>query len=106
MKGGFLMVQSALPLQLLDRFARARGRWSTALEGAARGDYSFRDLEAVSRYLGRLVAGEAKATALRGRTGAVALLELSLLVDRAFPELRGWNEHVALQRLLRARRGA
>lgn len=101
------MVQSALPLQLLDRFARARGRWSTALDGAGRGDYSqIRDLEAVSRYLGRLVAGEAKATAVRGRTGAVALLELSLLVDRAFPELRGWNEHVALQRLLRARRGA
>lgn len=94
------MVQSALPLHLLDRFARARTRWSAALDGAGQGDFSrSHDLEAVSRYLGRLVAAEAKKTAQRGRLGN--LLELSLLVDRAFPELRGWNEQVALRRYLR-----
>lgn len=99
------MVQSALPLHLLDRFARARTRWSAALDGAARGDFSrSHDLEAISRYLGRLVAKEAKSTSIRGRMGT--LLELSLLVDRAFPELRGWNEQVALRRYLRTRVGA
>lgn len=99
------MVQSALPLHLLDRFARARARWSAALDGAGRGDFSrSHDLEAISRYLGRLVAKEAKATSVRGRMGT--LLELSLLVDRAFPELRGWNEQVALRRYLRTRMGA
>ncbi|HLO04011.1 MAG TPA: hypothetical protein VK191_12955 [Symbiobacteriaceae bacterium] len=98
------MVQSALPLHLLDRFTRARDRWSVALDGASRGDYSkSHDLEAVSRYLGRLVAAEAKTTAQRGRAGAASLLELSLLVDRAFPELRGWNQQVALMRYLRTR---
>lgn len=99
------MVQSALPLHLLDRFARARMRWSAALDAAGRGDFSrSHDLEAVSRYLGRLVAKEAKASSIGGRMGT--LLELSLLVDRAFPELRGWNEQVALRRFLRPRMGA
>jgi hypothetical protein len=102
------MVQSALPLHLLDRFARARSRWQQALQRAARGDFSqTRELEAVSRYLGRLVAAEAKAAALRkGKAGIASLLELSLLVDRAFPELRGWNEQVALRRLGGLRQGA
>jgi hypothetical protein len=115
------MVQAALPLHLLDRFARARARWAAALEGAGRGDFSrSHELEAVSRYLGRLVAAEAKALALRGPAAFgqpvaaldspgprslpnASLLELSLLVDRAFPELRGWNEQVALRRYLRRR---
>lgn len=98
------MVQSALPLHLLDRFAKARKRWSAALDGAGRGDFSLvRDLEAVSRYLGRLVAAEAKLSGLRGRAGVASLMELSLLVDRSFPELRGWNEQVACQRYLRTR---
>lgn len=99
------MVQSALPLHLLERFTRARARWAAALEAAGRGDFSrSHDLEAVSRYLGRLVAKEAKSTTIGGRMGT--LLELSLLVDRAFPELRGWNEQVALRRYLRTRVGA
>jgi hypothetical protein len=98
------MVQSALPLHLLDRFARARARWSAALDGAGRGDFSrSHDLEAVSRYLGRLVAKEAKTALPHGSVSGASLLELSLLVDRAFPELRGWNEQVALRRYLRTR---
>lgn len=84
--------QASLPADLFERLQRARNRYSDALLAASQGDYTCRDeLRAVSRYIGRLLAEEARRSP--EERGGIRLLNLSLEVARFFPELKGWNQH-------------
>jgi hypothetical protein len=89
--------QTLLPLELFDRLCQVRHRFAEALSAAGRGDYSREaELRGVSRYLGQLLAGMAgKGTAERG---GLSIVELAITIDRAFPEMRGWNRYIAANR--------
>lgn len=90
--------QTALPIDLFERLQRIRNRYAAALVAAGEGDYSRRvELRSVSRVVGHILAQEAK----KGpeQRGGMRMLDLSLAVDRFFPELRGWNQRAALERL-------
>lgn len=89
--------QAALPLDLFERLQLLRNRYAGAILAAGQGDYIHtRELRALSRYLGRLLAREARKS-LHER-GGLRMLDISLAVDRFFPELRGWNQHDLLER--------
>lgn len=89
--------QAALPLGLFERLERVRNRYASALLFAGKGDYSLElELRAATRYLGRLLAQEARKSP--EERGGMRMMEISLAVDRFFPELRGWHQHDALQR--------
>lgn len=91
-----LSIQGSLPVDLFDRLQDVRNRYAVALAAAATGDYSHRsDLRAASRYVGALLAKEARKS-VEERHG-LRLLDISLAVDRFIPELRGWNQFDALQ---------
>ncbi len=97
--------QAALPLELYGQLQRVRNRYAAALLAAGRGDYSHRrELRAVARQVGRILAREARKS-LEER-GGLRMLDLSLAVDRLFPELRGWTQHEALQVRLRKSRAS
>lgn len=86
--------QALLPLVLYERMQRIRQRYAAALKAALAGDYSHaRDLRTVSRAVGHLLASEARKT--REERGGLRMLDISLMVDSFFPELRGWNQHEA-----------
>lgn len=88
--------QAALPLDLFERLSRVRTRYAAVLRGAAAGDFSrARELRSLSRYLGRLLAKEARKAP--EERGGLRMLDLSLAVDQLLPELRGWNQYEALQ---------
>ncbi len=90
--------QTALPIELFERLQRIRNRYAPALLAAGQGDYSRRvELRSVSRVVGHILAQEAKKSP--EERGGMRLLDLSLAVDRFFPELRGWNQKAALERL-------
>ncbi|MEW8977497.1 MAG: hypothetical protein AB2385_03745 [Symbiobacterium sp.] len=83
--------EGKLPLELYERLLRLRRRHAQVLRAAAAGD--FRDEEGLrnlSRQVGRLLA-EAARTPVEER-GGLPMLEISLAVDRLFPELRAWNQ--------------
>lgn len=91
------LMQSTLPFNLFDHLQGVRIRYAVALAAAGQGDYSRSvELRAVSRYVGHLVAQEARKT-LEERNG-VRMLDISLAVDRFFPELRGWHQYDVVQR--------
>jgi len=94
-------VQCTLPLDLFDQLNWLRRRYAAALSAAGRGDYSHpADLRSLTRHLGRLLAQEARKS--QEERGGLKMLEISLAVDRTFPELRAWNQH-DLARLHRER---
>lgn len=91
------LMQSTLPFNLFDHLQGIRIRYAVALAAADQGDYSHSvELRAASRYVGHLLAREARKT-LEERNG-VRMLDISLAVDRFIPELRGWNQHDIAQR--------
>jgi hypothetical protein len=94
--------QSELPVTLFDHLYHVRHRYARALRGAATGDFTqAKELRSVSRYVGHLLADEARKSL--AERGGVNLVEISIAVDRYLPELRRWNHYVALeghQRLL------
>lgn len=84
--------QASLPAELFDRLQRVRNRYADALLAASQGNYLHRhELRAVSRYIGQLLAQEARRSP--EERGGIRLLDLSLEVARFFPELKGWNQH-------------
>lgn len=84
--------QASLPADLFERLQRVRNRYADALLAASKGNYAHRDeLRALSRYIGRLLAEEARRSP--EERGGIRLLDLSLEVARFFPELKGWNQH-------------
>ncbi|HYF92021.1 MAG TPA: hypothetical protein VD969_07220 [Symbiobacteriaceae bacterium] len=84
--------QAALPLALFERMQRIRQRYGGALKAATTGDYSFaQELRTVSRAVGHLLATEARKSL--DERGGLRMLDISLMVDGFFPELRGWNQH-------------
>ncbi|MDF2630257.1 MAG: hypothetical protein K0R39_4088 [Symbiobacteriaceae bacterium] len=83
--------QAALPLALFERMQRIRQRYGAALAGAIAGDFSrSQDLRTVSRAVGHLLATEARKSV--DERGGLRMLDISLMVDAFFPELRGWNQ--------------
>jgi len=91
------LMQSTLPFSMFDHLQGVRTRYAMALAAAGRGDYSHSvELRTASRYVGRLLAHEARKT-LEERNG-VRMLEISLAVDRFFPELRAWHQYDVVQR--------
>lgn len=96
--------QVALPMDMFDRLQRVRRRYADALLSAGNGDYSRAlELRSVSRYLGHMLAQEARKQP--EERGGLGMLDISLAVDRFFPEMRGWNQHVAIQRQLKSSSG-
>lgn len=90
--------QTALPIDLFERLQRVRNRYAAALVAAGTGDYSRRiELRSISRAVGHILAAEAGKSP--EERGGMRLLDLTLAVDRFFPELRGWNQSEALRRL-------
>lgn len=84
--------QSTLPLDLFGRLYRVRARYAAALKAAAAGDYSYEgDLRSATRLVGRLLAREARKRP--EDRGGLRMLDISLAVDKLFPELRGWTRH-------------
>lgn len=89
-------VQANLPPELLAQFQRIRTRYAADFKAAQAGDYErAQGLHAASRWVGRLLAREARKS-LQER-GGLRMLDLSLAVDQFFPELRGWTQHQLLQ---------
>lgn len=91
-------VRSAdLPLPLAMELQDLRHRYAAALQEAAAGRFTReRELDTLSRRLGRVLAREArKPTHRRG----ITMREVSLAVARLFPEVREWS----VQKALRAR---
>ena len=89
--------QTALPLALFDRMQRIRQRYEAALKAATDGDYSrAQELRTVSRAVGHLLASEARKSL--DERGGLRMLDISLMVDGFFPELRGWTQHEIRQR--------
>lgn len=89
--------QTSLPLDMLREFQRLRTRYAKALAAAQAGDYArAQELRTVSRVVGHLLAREARKS-LEER-GGLRMLDLSLAVDRYFPELRGWTQYELHQR--------
>lgn len=90
--------QTALPLELFARLERVRNRYAAALVAAGQGDFSQRvELRSVSRAVGHVLAQEARKSP--EERGGMRLLDLTLAMDRFFPELRGCNQAEALRRL-------
>jgi hypothetical protein len=88
--------QTALPLDLFDRVHRVRSRYAAALLAASVGDYEHaQELRSLSRYLGHLLARQARLTP--EQRGGVRMLDISLAVDGFFPELRGWTQYELAQ---------
>lgn len=88
--------QTALPLELFDRLQRVRNRYAPALLAASAGDYDrAQELRTLGRYLGHLLAQQARLTP--EQRGGVRMLDISLAVDGFFPEFRGWTQHELLQ---------
>lgn len=86
------LVQAALPLVLFERLHRIRQRYAAALKAAMAGDYSqAQALRTVSRAVGHLLASEARKSV--DERGGLRMLDISLMVDGFFPELRCWNQH-------------
>ncbi|HWI64020.1 MAG TPA: hypothetical protein VNT75_19460 [Symbiobacteriaceae bacterium] len=84
--------QTALPLMLFERMQRIRQRYAAALKAAGMSDYSrAQELRTVNRAVGHLLATEAKKSI--DERGGLRMLDISLMVDSFFPELRGWNQH-------------
>ncbi|HYF76104.1 MAG TPA: hypothetical protein VD973_03140 [Symbiobacteriaceae bacterium] len=84
--------QVSLPLALYERMHRIRQRYGAALKAAIAGDFSLsQDLRTVSRAVGHLLATEARKSP--EERGGLRMLDISLMVDSFFPELRGWNQH-------------
>jgi len=89
--------QTSLPPEMLARFQRIRARYAADLAAAQKGDYArAQGLRHVSRYIGRLLASEARKSPQE--RGGLRIVDLSLAVDRFFPELRGWTQYELLQR--------
>jgi len=85
-------VQTSLPPDMLRQFERLRSRYAKALAAAQAGDYArARELRTLSRLIGRLLAREARKSPQE--RGGLRMLDLSLAVDRYFPELRGWTQY-------------
>lgn len=84
-----------LPLALELELRSLRLEFAPALRAAAGGDYQRdEELRALAGRLGRLLAREARrAPGDRG----LPMRELSIAVDRYFPELREWTLQAALQ---------
>lgn len=90
-----------LPLALAMELQELRHRYAAALAQAAEGNFSAdEDLRALSRRLGGILAREARQPA--ERRGAT-MREVSMAVDRLFPELREWTLLTALDARLAAR---
>jgi len=91
------VMQSTLPFNLFDHLQGVRVRYAVALSAAGQGDFSHSvELRAASRFVGHLVAREARKS-LEERNG-VRMLDISLAVDRFMPELRGWHQFDVVQR--------
>lgn len=90
-------VQMALPVDLFGRLQRVRRRYATALAAAGQGDFSQGEqLRVASRLVGRLLAEEARKAP--EERGGLRMLDISLAVDRFFPELRAWTQREVAQR--------
>jgi len=86
--------EGRLPADLYERLIRLRQRYARVLSAAAAGDFGEEEqLRVLSRRVGRLLA-EAARTPVAER-GGLPMLEISLAVDRLFPELRAWNQRFA-----------
>ena len=84
--------QPALPLELFDLLHQQRRQYAAALLAAGTGDYSHaQELRSLSRYLGHVMAQQARLTA--AERGGVSMVDIALAVDSFFPELRGWTQH-------------
>lgn len=89
--------QATLPLELFNRLQRLRRRYAPVLQAAGAGDFADEArLHALTRRLGRILAEAAHKTV--EERGGLRMLELSLAVDKLFPELRPWNQRAALYR--------
>ncbi|HYG57972.1 MAG TPA: hypothetical protein VD902_07895 [Symbiobacteriaceae bacterium] len=92
--------QATLPLGLFDRLQRIRRRYQAALKAAAAGDFSREpELASVSRSIGHLLAEEARKSP--EERGGLRMLDISIAVDKFFPELRGWNQRQVIERVER-----
>jgi|GEM_PF-2361566 len=90
-------MQALLPITLFHRLQRIRNRYAVALKAAGAGDYTFGgDLHTVARHIGRLLATEARKTP--EERGGLRMWDISLMVDQAFPEMRGWNRYEVEQK--------
>jgi hypothetical protein len=88
--------QTVLPLALSERLHRVRSRYAAALLAAGKGDYTpLRELRCVSRYLGHVLAEQARLSP--EERGGLRLLDVTLAVDRLFPEMRGFTQYELLQ---------
>lgn len=86
--------EGRMPADLYERLQRLRQRYAQVLRDAAAGDFGDEEqLQAISRRVGRLLAETAR-TPVEER-GGLPMLEISLAVDRLFPELRAWNQRFA-----------
>lgn len=89
-------LQACLPLEVFHRLQRLRSRFASALQNASHGDFSqAEELRRVSRQVGQILASEARKSP--EERGGLRLVDLTLEVDRHFPELRGWNQHESLR---------
>ncbi|MBY6275515.1 hypothetical protein [Symbiobacterium thermophilum] len=85
-----------MPGDLYERLVRLRRRHRAVLQAAAAGDFSNEaELHALSRRLGRMLAETARMPV--EQRGGLRMLEISLAVDRMFPELRAWNQQAAFR---------
>jgi len=102
-----VVVQSfdgSMPADLYERLLRLRRRHRAVLQAAAAGDFSNEaELHALSLRLGRLLAETARRPV--EERGGLRMLEISLAVDRMFPELRAWNQQAAFRYPPRSRAG-
>lgn len=87
---------AGLPVTLALELYDLRQRYRSALNAAGHGDFSPDSaLANLAKRLGTLLAREARKP--RERRG-VSMRDLSLAVDRLFPELREWTLQTALRR--------
>lgn len=88
--------EGRMPGDLYARLLRLRRRHRAVLQAAAAGNFSDEaQLHALSRRLGRMLAETARKPV--EERGGLRMLEISLAVDRMFPELRAWNQQAAFR---------
>lgn len=88
--------EGRMPGDLYAKLQRLRRRHGRVLRAAAAGDFSNEaELHAISRRLGRMLAETARRPV--EERGGLRMLEISLAVDRMFPELRAWNQQAAFR---------